>query len=38
MGISDVDGVLRQIGERYAAEYEDMERDIRKSRPLEAYQ
>jgi hypothetical protein len=38
MGISDADGVLRQIGERYAAEYEDMERDIRKSRPLEAYQ
>ncbi len=38
MGIKDVDAVREQIGRRYAAEFEDMERDIRKSRPLEAYQ
>ena len=37
MGLKDAYGVLRQIGERYAAEFEDMERDIRKSRPLEVY-
>jgi uncharacterized protein len=38
MAIKDAEAVLGQIGERYAAEYEDMERDIRKSRPLEAFQ
>ncbi len=38
MGIRDAALVQKQIGERYAAEYEDMERDIRKSRPLEAFQ
>lgn len=38
MGIRDPAGILRQIGERYAAEYEDMERDVRKSRPLETFQ
>ncbi|HTX44251.1 MAG TPA: DUF366 family protein [Methanocella sp.] len=37
MGLKDVDGLLRLVGERYAAEYEDMERDMRKSRPLEVY-
>jgi hypothetical protein len=38
MGIRDAATVQKQIGGRYTAEYEDMERDIRKSRPLEAYQ
>lgn len=38
MGISDAAAIQTQIGERYAAEYDDMERDIRKSMPLEAFQ
>jgi len=38
MGIKDAAAVQKKIGEGYAAEFEDMERDIRKSRPLEAYQ
>lgn len=37
MGVKDPDGVSAQIGERYAAEYDDMEEDVRKSRPLEVY-
>lgn len=37
MGLKDAEGLLRQVGERYAMEIEDMERDMRKSRPLEAY-
>jgi hypothetical protein len=37
MGVTDADEVMRQIGERYAAEIEDMERDMRKSRPLEVF-
>lgn len=37
MGVKDPDGVLRQVGERYAGEIEDMERDMRKSRPLEVF-
>jgi hypothetical protein len=37
MGIKDVDGIMRMIGERYAAEHEDMQRDMRKSRPLGVY-
>jgi hypothetical protein len=37
MGVKDPYGVMKQIGERYAAEYDDMERDMRKSRPLEVF-
>ncbi len=37
MGVKDPDGVMKQIGERYAGEIEDMERDMRKSRPLEVF-
>jgi hypothetical protein len=37
MGVRDAGGVMRQVGERYAGEIEDMERDMRKSRPLEVY-
>ncbi len=37
MGITDADHIMRQVGERYAAEIEDMERDMRKSRPLEVF-
>ncbi len=37
MGLKDIDGLLRLVGERYAAECEDMERDMRKSRPLEVF-
>jgi hypothetical protein len=38
IGLKDPIGLMRQIGERYAAEIEDIEQDIRKSRPLEIYQ
>lgn len=37
MGLKDPYGVMMQIGERYASEYDDTERDIRKSRPLGVY-
>jgi hypothetical protein len=37
MGIRDVNCVMVQVGERYAAEIEDTERDMRKSRPLEVF-
>ncbi|MDI6896178.1 DUF366 family protein [Methanocella conradii] len=37
MGLKDPDGLMRQIGERYAAEVEDIEKDMRKSRPLEVF-
>jgi hypothetical protein len=37
MGLKDPSGLMRQIGERYAAEIEDIERDMRKSRPLEVF-
>ncbi len=37
MGIRDANGIMRMVGERYAAEIDDMERDMRKSRPLEVF-
>ncbi len=37
MGLKDPLSLMRQIGERYAAEVEDIERDMRKSRPLEVF-
>jgi hypothetical protein len=37
MGIADAGGLMRQIGERYLHEFEDIERDVRKSKPLEVY-
>jgi len=37
MGVKDPYGVMKRIGERYAAEYDDMGRDMRKSRPLEVF-
>ena len=37
MGLKDAGGLMRQIGERYALEIEDIEKDMRKSRPLEVY-
>ena len=37
MGIKDPINLMKLVGETYAAEIEDMERDMRKSRPLEVY-
>ena len=37
MGIADAEALMRQIGERYLHEFEDIERDVRKSKPLEVY-
>jgi len=37
MGLKDPEGFMRQVGERYVIEMDDMEKDIRKSRPLEVY-
>lgn len=37
MGVKDVDVLMEEIGGNYAGEIEDIEGDIRKSRPLEAH-
>lgn len=37
MGIESPEPVMRQVGERYMNEIEDIERDLRKSRPIEVY-
>jgi len=37
MGIADAEALMRRIGERYLREFEDIERDVRKSKPLEVY-
>ena len=37
MGLRDAGGLMWQIGERYALEMEDVEKDMRKSRPLEVF-
>ena len=36
-GVADPDGLLAEIGSRYAAEIDDIARDMRKSRPLGAF-
>lgn len=37
MGIIDPEPIMAEIGKRYAAEQDDIEHDMRKSRPLEAF-
>lgn len=36
-GITDAAGLMAQIGSRYASEHDDIQRDMRKSRPLGAF-
>jgi uncharacterized protein len=37
MGIKDPIAVMKEIGKRYSMEIDDIEKDIRKSRPLEVF-
>nr|WP_255668323.1 DUF366 family protein [Methanocella sp. CWC-04] len=37
MGITDPEAIMAVIGERYSAEYDDIEMSLRKSRPLGVY-
>lgn len=37
-GVKDPDELMAEIGSRYAAEFNDIQRDLRKSRPLGVFQ